>query len=540
MYKLRENNKGTTLVEVLTTIAILAIGILAVARMFAGGFGIIKRSEHITFASRLAERELERLRARSHTLPQGVALLTGAAMPALKEVNKADLRQIIGETVKIPGPSLSGGVSGTVVGSIHNVMFGPVATVDDVYSASLQRRVMSNSDSEMNWLRPTQYAITYDEQDPAIAVRYAGSYTISYSYWTVDDDGNRTLHTVNGVTFDAPGGEWVPVPLDNAGNPVASVKDFDGIDDRSDQLSRAFNRIDADEPWSPSDPYQYKVLHELLGRLAFNPLGYTYKERTPAGVVELTARINYTVYDWGIISETLTVPDSEPYTVRTTLRNIKQTGITLDDMGQPYGGIAPGTSAGNADLLILDDSTGTLLTGADATVDYRNGTITLAGDLAGRQVRVFYRAEGDWQVRVEKAFERYTQQDDRGVNYREFTHARGADKLHLYPLDAGKSFSVDYVWVDDSGVDHTVTGEVHRADDSLVQLGGNDAAVVYLERPAEYITAVRGVSLKVRVMWSEGSRQQTVDDGGGTRTLLVPRWQHYDLDAELSRTISAG
>ena len=408
MYQLRGNNKGTTLVEVLTTIAILAIGILAVARMFAGGFGIIKRSEHITFASRLAERELERLRARSHTLPQGVALLTGAAMPALKEINKADLRQVIGETVKIPGPSLSGGVSGTVVGSIHNVMFGPVATIDDVYSASLQRRVMSNSDSEMNWLRPTQYAITYDEQDPAIAVRYAGSYTISYSYWTVDDDGNRTLHTVNGVTFDAPGGEWVPVPLDNAGNPVASVKDFDGIDDRSDQLSRAFNRIDADEPWSPSDPYQYKVLHELLGRLAFNPLGYTYKEQTPAGVVELTARINYTVYDWGIISETLTVPDSEPYTVRTTLRNIKQTGITLDDMGQPYGGIAPGTSAGNADLLILDDSTGALLTGADATVDYRNGTITLAGDLAGRQVRVFYRAEGDWQVRVEKAFERYT------------------------------------------------------------------------------------------------------------------------------------
>lgn len=540
MHKLR-NNRGTTLVEILTTLAILAVGILGVARMFAGGFGVIKRSENVTFASRLAERELERLRARSHTLPQGVALLTGAAMPSLHEVNKADLRQIIGETVKIPGPSLSSGaITGTVVGSIYNLTLGPVATIDDVYSASLQRRVMSSSDFEMNWLRPTQYAITYDEDEPMIAVRYAGLYTISYSYWTVDDDGNRALHTVNGVTFDAPAGDWIPVPLDQSGNPVSGVKDFAGLDDRSDQMSRAFARIDAGEPWSRNDPYQYKVLHELLGRLAFNPLGYTYKEQTPQGVVELTARINYTVYDWGIIGETLQVPGTDPYIVRTSLKNIKQTGITLDDMGQPYGGIAPGTSAANADLLILDDATGTLLTGADATVDYTNGIITLPPTLAGRQVRVFYRAEGEWQVRVEKAFERYTQQDDRGVSFREFTHARDTNKIHLYPLDAGKSFSVDYVWIDGNGIDHTVTGEVHRADDSLVNRGGVDEAVLYLDNPAAYITALRGVSIKVRVMWSEGSRQETITTGSNTTRVLVPKWQHYDLDAELTRTISAG
>ncbi len=57
-----QNRRGTSLIEILTTLVILVIGILSVARMFSGGFVVMKRSENITLASRLAEGEFERLR----------------------------------------------------------------------------------------------------------------------------------------------------------------------------------------------------------------------------------------------------------------------------------------------------------------------------------------------------------------------------------------------------------------------------------------------------------------------------------------------
>ena len=44
------------------------------------------------------------------------------------------------------------------------------------------------------------------------------------------------------------------------------------------------------------------------------------------------------------------------------------------------------------------------------------------------------------------------------------------------------------------------------------QLGGNDA-VVMPRTAGDYITAVRGVSLKVRVMWSEGRGSDSGDRG---------------------------
>lgn len=97
-----QNRRGTSLIEILTTLVILVIGILSVARMFSGGFVVMKRSENITLASRLAEGEFERLRARAVNLPLGI---TTAATPPPGTPNDAsspNIRQIVGETVRIP------------------------------------------------------------------------------------------------------------------------------------------------------------------------------------------------------------------------------------------------------------------------------------------------------------------------------------------------------------------------------------------------------------------------------------------------------
>ena len=142
-------------------------------------------------------------------------------------------------------------------------------------------------------------------------------------------------------------------------------------------------------------------------------------------------------------SRDLTVPDSEPYRADNAEKH-QADGITLDDMGQPYGGIA-GYRQGMRTCLYWTTRQAPCWL-ADATVNYRNGTITLAGIRRQAEPARVYRAEGDWQVRV-KAFERYTQQDDR-VNTASSRSCPG--KASSVPLDAGKSFSVDYVWVDDA------------------------------------------------------------------------------------------
>jgi len=64
-----DNKRGTTLIEILVTLVIIAIGIFSVVQLFSGGFVVLKRGENTTFAARLAEKEFERLRSRSDCLP---------------------------------------------------------------------------------------------------------------------------------------------------------------------------------------------------------------------------------------------------------------------------------------------------------------------------------------------------------------------------------------------------------------------------------------------------------------------------------------
>lgn len=536
------NNKGGSLIEILTTLVILTLGILMISRMFSGGFVVLKRGENTTFAARLAEKEMERLTARADTLPLGITYINGVSPslpgPPLTEDNIQNLRQIIGETVKIPGPRLEQGTEGALVGSVYDLSFGPTSEISAIYSAPLQRRVVDSSDPNSRpwrWLRTTQYGIDYENM--RICFRQSGQnrvFVISYSYWTED----RELRTVNGQEIAVPAGsEWIDIP-------TAAAADFDEIDERSDRVSRGFQLIAEGDAWS-NNPYEYKVLNGLLGRIAFNPAGFGFREVTPAGVADLTAHIDYTVYDWGIISERLQVPQNAPYRVRTTLKDIKERGVTITDSGQAYAGIAPAAgSIGQVDMLIVDEGTGTIIEVSDlaggqagmATVNFKDGIIDMPESARGRIVRVYYRAEGDWQVQVQKAYERYTRQFGvESVSFREF-RLGGTDRDHLlFNLgDAGKTFSVDYRYIDGDGVERQVIGETHRASDFSSNFGGSDLVHIRLNNvpiPDQPIV-VRGASLKVRVLWSEGTRV--------TLQGIRPRWQYFDLDGTLTRRPSLG
>lgn len=530
-----QNRKGASLIEIMTTLVVLTLGILVVSRMYSGGFRVVKRAENNTVAQRLAEKELERLKGRSETLPLGIT--TAATNPPagggmVTHAASENVRQIVGETVRIPAPIVEFGANNAVVGSMHELTFGPIESVDSIYSARMQRRTLDSSDTNREpweWLRSTQYGIDYEEAKIVFEEEsYPRTFSLSYSYWVERDDRSYLMTAVGVELVVPPGAQWLDIPT-MAGGPLSSSPDYVAMDGGSDRVARAFAQLGVNAEWSNRNPYEYKVVDGLTGRLAFNPRGYTYKERTPEGVMDLTAHVDYTVYDWAILQERVTVSNTAPFTVRTTVGNLKQRGITINDDGSVYPGLTPDMTQ---DLLIVDEATGEHIPqGVLEAVDYRSGriefpsTVTVMGyavPSSGRVMRIYYRAEGDWQMQVRKAYERYTPQNQPTVSFREYFND-GTDII-LNLSEIGKTFSVDYYGRDLLGIERLYHGEVVRAEPAA----GGGAAVLHLSHPLIDVRAVRGLSVNVVVLWSE---QSTRDSGGN----LVPRFQNYSLEGVVTR-----
>jgi hypothetical protein len=74
--------RGISLIEVLVVMAILILGMLAIARLFPEGFASINFTEHITTSQRLTRLREEALRKRSDSLPDGIGAID-PANPAL-------------------------------------------------------------------------------------------------------------------------------------------------------------------------------------------------------------------------------------------------------------------------------------------------------------------------------------------------------------------------------------------------------------------------------------------------------------------------
>ncbi len=595
-----------SLVEVLAALAVFVIGILVIVRLFPPGFFIVKQSENFTLANRLAQSELERLKGTTANLPAGILgydIVTGTVLidmdpedmgelPGLgpmvaagganpyyySDVNK--FRRIYSESTKIPAP-MSTPAWGDI--SMYVLNFSPIEwTGTD--SIKVRSGPMRRRDVPEDRIRSSSdYAIDYDEA--LLYVRpmtYDRNFVISYSYWIKNASGRPELRPVLSVTVPVPAltgpSDMGIVEIPSGLSPhVKDETGFVGIDAGSETVSRKFDEIlNIGDPWSPDNPYQYKVLDNVRGVLAFNPAGHGYEEVTAWGTVQLTAYIDYDVLDWHIIREERKIPEQALITSQTdldaklTLRFIKNVGPTnvanpnqaptVEMDGSNYAGLSPDPAL-QFGILAIDIQTGEWFNEASISpvdglpimaVNYKDGIIRFHGSMAGRTFRIYYRAEGDWGLQVFKTYETYRRSYNLGtgsttaLDYREWYGSENtagddvpyfSDKIYFARCYSGMSVALDYTYRIKVGSNyeyHNAIGDTYQTSlasgaigtcyiDPVVRIArlrGANVTDVEIIR----IAKVYGVSVGTRVIWREGGR----GFNGG-------QWRKVDLQTYLMR-----
>jgi len=537
-------SKGTSIVEVLVVMVVLLVGILTIVRLFPPGFMSVRHAESVTFAGRLAQYEIERWKNNSANLPTGVLPIgtdatTGAVVvlndlypgPPVDAKNATALRRIIGETVRIP---FGGWDTGPVAGSLYLLSFSPIDMSGSglaVRGGDLSRRVMETTSTPgadpWHQLRPFQYGIDYD--DLKICFRPSSGPRVLYlscSWWETGGGGEPDLHTATDLKLEVPANleGWIDLPI-----PKNSPA-FIGIDRYSDVVSRGFIEIGAGDPWSPDDPYEYKVIDPTLGIVSFNPLGYAQTEFGRP----LEARIDYDILDLEIIREDKRAPAEPPYRINLTLNRIKKSNETLLPDGSAYAGIHP-PQIGD-DIVAIDLESACKIDLSAANISYKDGAvelpelITLVGQggatsavpARGRNIRFFYKAEGDWSLQFHKAYSEYEREyGDEPLDFRSY-HISASDpkQLGFSACNANNTIAVDYEYMDeDTGRQRKIVGETHKATDALDRgPGGVESTFIELARTPTRIYSVSGISVRARVIWREGER-----------------WRYVDLDSTLTR-----
>jgi type II secretory pathway pseudopilin PulG len=398
---------GASLAEVLVVMAILAIAILAFIRLYPSGFLALKRTGQSEAATRLAQQELERLKARADNLPRAIAPIrydfsSGEAVlqidpridpndlgvqpnlpegfPSLYASGVNRFRRIVGERVPLglPGPTL-GRRDQLTEGIVYTTLFAPIAQRPTgerdgggdyrdylVVTGAPMRRLILNSDFQRPDIRLFEYGIDYDAGKVLLRpLRYAPiAYQVEFSFAYVAPSGRVETRFVSVIIeFDpthprAPTPEWRDLPLPD-GSPVSSFPGFLGIAPFSDTAARVFSELPLGAQWSSENPYQYQVLNPLTGTILINPLASGYYERYWRGTRPLEAYVSYYVHDWTIMREEFTVPSSGR--IRLAFSDLKQFGDLQDDQTQ-YEGLGLGRDVDyeplQADLIIVDMLTG--------------------------------------------------------------------------------------------------------------------------------------------------------------------------------------
>lgn len=527
---------------------VLLVGIMSAIRLFPPGFASVRHAESITFASRLAQYEIERWKNNAANLPDGILPIddgtSGVAEvlndqypgPPVDDANSKLLRRVIGETTRIP---FGGWSTGPQSGSTYLLSFSPVDIRRDgggslinfaVRGGDLSRRIFDSDDTNTRpweFLRPYQYGIDYGDQGdtPKIcfrAISQERTYYISCSWWDMQK-GQPELRTVTNVPITVPANttEWL-------GPPVSLPTGYIGMDRYSDTVSRGFTELPVSSSWS-GDPYEFKIIDGTLGIIEFNPLGYSQREFGRP----LEARVDYDILDLQIIHEDKRMPANGPFRVNLTLNHLKQKMFTTETNGTEYKGLYPNILTD--DVLAVDLETNRVIDlggtkGNVSTVSYKDGMvelparITLLGDYpvqispAGRNIRFFYKAEGDWSVQFQKAYARYERDYSGGaLDYRSYAVESGTPRLWFAACNANNTISVDYEYVED-GETRKVIGESHKATDVLEHLGAVKSTYIDLRNEPSRIFSVTGISARARVVWRDSDR-----------------WRYVDLDTTLIR-----
>ena len=439
------------------------------------------------------------------------------------------------------------------------------------------RRIPGDSTSSPPNLQAGQYAIDYGS-DPSTTIWMAFPvndpnntssrvYSVSLSVWASNGTAAPVLFSVLDQPITVPAGDkgsWIKVfdpsdpnsPIQIALPPGYSVVEIDNF---SDTCARAF--VEQSGNWDPNNPYEYKLADPILGVIAFNPTGNGTYEQTAQGLTPIRARIDYRIFDTRIIREDRTIPDPDPNAaagapipVKLSLRFILSSGDATDNPNEPtyqnlFDGALVNTTPGDA-LMAVDLDTGCRVDpnvlNTPGCIDYIDGVVNLPQvcnlvdydgnvvqsnvQLAGRQIRFFYRADGDWTVQCQKAYSLYTadRTGDYAPDYRHYIQGPDANgntpnRLWFAQSEAEKTVSCDYTYLvtlaSGSVVQQKVVGELHQISSTTDNPPYNQACYVDLSVPVDsnnnpwplgQVTVV-GTSFRVRVIWRDGTVWRDVD-----------------------------
>lgn len=421
----RYASRGLTLVEVLLALVILTIGVFAVLRIFPAGFSTVENTRQRIVATSLANAELERwkmLANNMYTLPEAIVatdragnLITdylptsmvpieadrlapgspGSAVPCWEPDSLWLPRTILGERAIIP-PAVGGAAT-----SFCLLALAPLANLTTTQTL----QVCDPAPFQRVTGTPTgrQYQPDYSVASGTIAfdAAYTGSnFSVTYS-WVGDDGLVRTViaepmspTNVVGATVTAD----VQAKTDSH---------FQRLLEYSERVYLAYQDVSPNAPAATGQFAHYvSTLDPFDGSFRATGLVYFYP-----GDAGHEVRVNYRVADWTILHEDRDVPANR--TVRLGLAPLK--GPTYRNPPrqprvQPLPDNANFIVAVNlADGTVYSHPSLQLYWHSLLTVNYRNGEIQFPDipGIIGSTVRIYYRAQGDWGVQVQKAAATY-------------------------------------------------------------------------------------------------------------------------------------
>ena len=434
------------------------------------------------------------------------------------------VNRIVGESAIIPAPRpASGNISGQLFfGGLMTLQFGPAMFNPEVAGNSADNNVIFNvygNDLSVALGAPNlsgsypfrdylYYCENPEQNSATLYIPQAGSpirYRFAVTAFIQNGGVTRSLEVLDFIVTVPAGApnSYYSLPLNTVfvpgnfgmvpGDTFVSVS-FDSL-----QLAPLFERISKGTNFGAGNPYEYKLIDDVnptvtnanMGVLLFNPAGYKYYVPNAQGRrIPLTARVNYNVYDWGIIREDFKIPTGETESTRLTLGSLKVQG-NADTDGRTFAGlgfVVPNGAGGNQqlDVVIQDTETGgiyafdpanqddPLLTayrvnkslGSVRFQDRNTGTpemeVTIyrpddwtpiqIDDARGRSVRVFYQSSQEYQVQVLKAAARYIPVTTAPGSGEAFVGALGdpAQRTRLYfsNSELGRSISISEAFVE--------------------------------------------------------------------------------------------
>ncbi len=307
-----------------------------------------------------------------------------------------------------------------------------------------------------------------------------------------------------------------------------------------------------------NDPYEFKLIAANIGAtnaLSANPgaIGFNPKAAVGSGTQARQVKISYIVSSWSILREDHDVPaltgTGSTFVVRTAVPNLKLAGSA-----NPDNSINPGLAGSNYSLIILDLDTGKIIApggtpdptnpdsplnnedlngtkndpslinigyalgrltfGSDAFGDNSNNSPTIgAGTAPAHRIRIFYTADLDWTVAVQKPASYFMQvstlstpSETTPLAANRFVYDPSVPCIYVARCNAGKTLEVDGTYTPAGGTPQTFSQTI-AAGLVLVSLNAPDVQVPLPSAvpPGTAVTfsAVRGLSARAVVAWKE-------------------------------------